>query len=116
MAISSTAKLSLSIILGLLGAGILALTLGYTLFGQLLSSALFAIVIVKLFKSTSTWASQKSKDTEDIRLKHAFKNILVASLVSWVPLLIPTIGSDLGTIIIYGSKGSYEKPQFISSH
>jgi O-antigen/teichoic acid export membrane protein len=108
MAISSTAKLSLSIILGLLGAGILALTLGYTLFGQLLSSALFAIVIIKLFKSTSTLASQKSKDTEEASLKHAFKNILVASVVSWVPLLIPTIGSDLGTIVIYGSKGSYE--------
>jgi O-antigen/teichoic acid export membrane protein len=108
MAISSTAKLNLSIILGLLGAGILALSLGYTLFGQILSSAFFAIVIVKLFKSKSKLAKQKPKDKDEIHLKNAFRNILAASLVSWVPLLIPTIGSDLGTIIIYGSKGSYE--------
>lgn len=106
MAISSTAKLSLSITLALLGAGILALTLGYTLFGQLLSSALFAIVIVKLFKTVKL--AQRPGGEKTIRLKSAFKNILVASLVSWVPLLIPTIGSDLGTIVVYGSKGSYE--------
>ena len=34
------------------------------------------------------------------------KSILVSSIVYWIPFLITTIGSQLGTIVVFGSQGA----------
>jgi O-antigen/teichoic acid export membrane protein len=100
--ISSIAKVSLGLSLVLMGYGILGLTLGYTFFGQILASVLLAIFIGKIFKST------KKVTKPEITIKNASKNLLVGGIVAWVPLLITTLGIDLGTLVLYSTYGSYQ--------
>jgi len=100
--ISSIAKVILALPLVLMGYGIFGLTLGYTLFGQVLSSVLLGIFIVKVFKSTS-----KLKKTT-VTLRNASKSVLVGGLVVWIPVLITTLGIDLGTLVLYSTYGSHQ--------
>lgn len=100
--ISSIAKVILSIVLVLFGYGVLGLALGYTFFGQILSSILLGISIVKLFKSSS----QDSKP--EILLRTASRNLLAGGMVAWIPVLITTLGIDLGTLVLYNTYGSYQ--------
>lgn len=99
--ISSIAKVTLALTLVLMGYGVLGLTLGYTFFGQILSSILLGIFIFKIFKS--------SKKVTETTLTHrnASKSLLVGGLVIWIPILITTLGIDLGTLVLYTSYGSY---------
>jgi O-antigen/teichoic acid export membrane protein len=100
--ISSTGKVILALSLVLMGYGILGLTLGYTLFGQILSSILLGIFIVKIFKSTK-------KITKPLfTVRNASKNLLIGGLVVWIPLLITTLGIDLGTLVLYNTYGSHQ--------
>jgi O-antigen/teichoic acid export membrane protein len=103
MIASSTAKLFVTVILVLMGAGVLGLTIGYTL-NYIISSILLGIVILTIFK-----LSNKNKNNQIItaaNFSHACKNIFTASVVRWIPFLITTIGSQLGTIVIFGFQGS----------
>jgi O-antigen/teichoic acid export membrane protein len=100
--ISSIAKVILGLSLVLMGYGILGLTLGYTFFGQILSSVLLAIFIGKIFKST------KKVTKPEITVRNASKSLLVGGIVAWVPLLITTLGIDLGTLVLYNTYGSYQ--------
>jgi O-antigen/teichoic acid export membrane protein len=43
------------------------------------------------------------RDTFNIR---AIKDILMSSMASWIPLLVTTIGAQLGTVVVFGSQGS----------
>jgi O-antigen/teichoic acid export membrane protein len=47
-----------------------------------------------------------SKCKPEITLVDAIKNILNASVASWIPALISTLGTYLGTIVIFGTQGS----------
>ena len=100
--ISSVAKVILGLSLVLMGYGILGLALGYTFFGQILSSILLAIFIGKIFKST------KKVTKPEITIRNASKSLLVGGIVAWVPLLITTVGIDLGTLVLYSTYGSYQ--------
>jgi len=100
--ISSIAKVILALSLVLSGYGIVGLTLGYTFFGQILSSILLGIWIVKLFKSTRKFTKQT------VTLRNASKSLLTGGLVAWVPILITTLGIDLGTLVLYTSYGSHQ--------
>ena len=100
--ISSVAKVILALTLVLMGYGILGLTLGYTLFGQVLSSILLGIFIVKVFKSTRKIAKPS------VTPSNASKSLLVGGLVIWVPVLITTLGIDLGTLVLYNTYGSHQ--------
>jgi O-antigen/teichoic acid export membrane protein len=97
--ISSLAKLILAIALILIGFGSVGLTLGYT-FNHILSSVLLSILlartILKPFKTTGLLDNFIGNS----------KKILLASTVSWIPLLIMTVGSQLGTIVVFGSQGA----------
>jgi O-antigen/teichoic acid export membrane protein len=106
---SSTAKLFVAVILILMGNGVLGLTIGYTL-TYVISSILFGVVILTIFK-----LSNKNNNINNqiirpaaLNFSSACKNILTASVVSWIPFLITTIGSQLGTIVIFGFSGSYQ--------
>jgi len=100
--ISSIAKVILSLILVLMGYGIIGLTLGYTFFGYILSSVLLGIFIVKVFKSTRKF----TKPT--LTLRNASKNLLVGGLVAWIPVIITTLGIDVGTLVLYNTYGSHQ--------
>lgn len=100
--ISSIAKVILGLSLLLMGYGILGLTLGYTFFGQILSSVLLAIFIGKIFKST------KKVTKPEITIRNASKSLLVGGIVAWIPILITTLGIDVGTLVLYNTYGSYQ--------
>lgn len=98
--ISSISKIILGLIMVLMGYGILGLTLGYTFFGQILSSILLGIFIARIFKSTDRFAKPV------VSLRIASKKLLTGGLVAWVPVLITTLGIDLGTLVLYSTYGS----------
>jgi len=100
--ISSIAKVFLALSLILMGHGILGLTLGYTLFGQVVSSALLGIFIIKIFKSQVKFV----KPT--VTFRTGYKSILTAGIVAWIPVLITTVGIDLGTLVLYNTYGPYQ--------
>jgi O-antigen/teichoic acid export membrane protein len=104
MIVSSTAKLFVTVILILMGTGVLGLTIGYAL-NHIISSILLGIFILTIFK-----LSNKNNNNQIItaaaNFSHACKNIVTASVASWIPHLITTIGSQLGTIVIFGFQGS----------
>jgi O-antigen/teichoic acid export membrane protein len=100
--ISSVAKVILSLSLVLMGSGIIGLTLGYTFFGHILSSILLGIVIIKMFKSSRKFTKA------EITPRNASKNLLVGGFVVWIPVLITTLGIDLGTLLLYDIYGSYQ--------
>ena len=100
--ISSISKVIVSLMLILMGYGILGLTLGYTFLGYILSSILLGIYIVKLFKSTR----RISKSTATLR--NASKSLLVGGLVVWIPVLVTTLGIDVGTLVLYNTYGPHQ--------
>lgn len=104
MIVSSTAKLLLAVILILMGAGVLGLTIGYTL-NHILSSILLAIVILTTF-ALSNKNNNNQIRTAVVNFSHACRNIVTAGVARWIPHIITTIGSQLGTIVIFGFQGS----------
>jgi O-antigen/teichoic acid export membrane protein len=112
--ISSTVKIILAIVLVLAGTGAVGMMIGYTS-TNILSSILFAVVILGIIFKTSSSSSSSSRssimttrlrslrDTFNLR---AIKDILTSSMASWIPLLITTIGAQLGTVVVFGSQGS----------
>jgi O-antigen/teichoic acid export membrane protein len=100
--ISTVGRLILAIILVLAGAGTLGLTLGYT-FSTILTSILLGIILVMTFKSPK---KSNVESNVEISFTYASKNILVASVIFWIPFLISTIDIQLGPIIVFGSEGS----------
>jgi O-antigen/teichoic acid export membrane protein len=97
--ISSVAKLILAIVLILIGFGSVGLTLGYT-FNHILSSVLLSILLVRTILKPF-----RTKGLIDNFVANS-KKILLGSTVSWIPLLIITVGSQLGTIVVFGSQGA----------
>ena len=96
---SSIVKLILTVVLLLIGTGTVGLTIGFTS-NYVLSSILLGIFVMRtIFKSSST-------SNLVVRFIAISKSILVSSIVYWIPLLITTIGSQLGTIVVFGSQGA----------
>ena len=96
---SSIVKLILTAILLLIGTGVVGLTIGFTSY-YVLSSILLGIFVMRtIFKKSSVSNLVASFIASS-------KSILVSSIVFWIPLLITTIGSQLGTIVVFGSQGA----------
>ncbi len=95
--VSGSTKMGLGIVLVLIGIGALGVTIGFTFF-SILSSILLAINLVVIFKSKSI----KSESG----LRNSCRNILIASAANWIPAMISTIGSQLGTIVVFGTRGA----------
>jgi O-antigen/teichoic acid export membrane protein len=105
MIVSSTAKLLVAVILILMGAGVLGLTIGYTL-SHIISSILLAIVILTTFALSNKNNNSNQIRTAVANFSHACRNIVTAGVARWIPHIITTIGSQLGTIVIFGFQGS----------
>ena len=94
---SSLGKLALAIILVLMGTGALGVMMGYV-FTPILTSIFLAFTIITILK--------KSSNKPTIEFRVYFKKLFSASIASWIPLLIDTIGSQLGTIAVFGIQGA----------
>lgn len=94
----TVARFVTAIILILLGMGTLGLTIGYTVF-PLLGTITLAPSIMQYLR-----AAQPPK--VEISLFKSIKNILIGGVASWIPNLLVTIGSQLGTIVVLGSHGA----------
>jgi len=95
--ISTTARFVLVISLVFIGIGSLGVVAAYTILPVLASILLFINIMLIL---------KPSKDKPDIDFIHSLKNTLTAGTVSWIPAVITTFGSQLGTIVVFGSQGA----------
>jgi len=96
---ASIVKVSLAAVLLLIGTGTVGLSLGFTSYYVLSSIILGIFVMRTIFKSSST-------SNLVVRFIAISKSILVSSIVYWIPFLITTVGSQLGTIVVFGSQGA----------
>jgi O-antigen/teichoic acid export membrane protein len=108
--IFSTAKIVLSVTLILMGAGAAGLTLGYTI-GQILVTILLAYVLLSILKSSTTNKAAvgflySTTNKAAVGFLYGCKSILIAGIPSWIPALITTIGTQLGTIIVFQTAGA----------
>ena len=96
---SSVAKIIITILLLISGAGVVGLTFGFII-NYILSSALLGFVLLKsIFKQT--------KNTSPLNnFIGNSKKILVSSVVNWIPWLITIVGSQLGIIVVFGAQGA----------
>jgi O-antigen/teichoic acid export membrane protein len=99
--ISSSSKIVLSIILVLSGSGVVGISLSYLVFGNVLSAILLTIYSISLFRPTS-----KVQTKSSIGLRHASSDLLAGGVASWIPMIVMNVGIQLGTIVLFGSKGS----------
>ncbi len=105
MVVASSSRTIMVIVLVLAQAGAVGIVLGYS-FYQILASILLAFAIIKLLRH-----KENSKHSEQIN--NPVKTVLIASIPSWIPKLISVIGgTNLGTVIIFGSIGATEAAAF----
>lgn len=97
MLISASFKIILAAMLIFLGIGALGLLIGFAI-NQVLASVIFGFYIMAILKSKT--------NRPEITLKSSSKNIISASLANWLPTLVTTIGTQLGTVIVFGSQGA----------
>ncbi len=94
---SATLKIILGVILVLMGFGSQGITVGFALF-PVLAAVLFYVALRSILKTSQT--------ISEVKFKSSVKGTLSASLASWIPTLVTTIGSQLGTIVVFGSQGA----------
>jgi O-antigen/teichoic acid export membrane protein len=87
------------------GVGIIIGYLSY----QVVSCILLAYIVMTVFGPFGKIYFPKFGDN--------FKNIITASIPSWIPALITTIGSgDLGIILVFGSKGASQAGSYFLAY
>ena len=100
--ISVIAKIILAIIFIFQGMGAIGLTLG-VVFSQIIFCILSGYVILKIFRSVTY-----DRNLSVSGLICTSTIVLRSGLAFWIPLLITTIGSQLGIIVLFGSEGAEE--------
>src|SRR5438445_7273192 len=86
MTSSASSKVILAIILVMIGSGALGITISIALF-PILTSILLSIVVLTYFKSSTS--------RSDLRFIESSKNILIASMDTWIPAIIYKAGVNL---------------------
>ncbi len=99
MIVSSIVRIISAVILLLAGWGALGLTLAYTS-GFVVSSILLGIFLNLNLKS--------EKKSPVGSFNQTVKNIFASSTANWIPAVVTAIGSQLGTVIVFGVQGSEE--------
>lgn len=99
MIVSSIVKIILAVMLLLAGWGALGLTIGYTI-GFVISSILLGVFLNLRFKS--------AKKSLVGSFSQMAKDIFESSTANWIPSLVTVIGSQLGTVVVFGIQGSQE--------
>lgn len=97
MSISSIIRIVLTIALVLIGTGAIGITIGYLL-GYVSAVIFISLVLVTILSSVP-------KETIS-HLTKTCKNILIASIPSLIPKVIGIIGTNLGTVLVFGMQGA----------
>ncbi len=92
--VSTLAKLSITLALVFLGYGVYGIIFGFIVY-SILSTLIFAFTIKKVYKIVPNF-----------KQFIATKNILLTSITFWIPSIITTVGSQLGTITVFVAAGS----------
>ena len=108
MIISWIVRIALGTVIISIGAGAIGVALVYS-FGQIVASVLLGITIIMIFKN-----SAMSKGSE-VNFSKASKDISVSSAASWIPDLVMIIGIQLGTVVVFGTRGSNEAALYFIS-
>lgn len=98
MACSTAAKFALAAGLLLLGLGAVGLTIGIASF-TVLEAIMMVPSIRRILNTTSDGNSH-------ITIRKSARELLVGGLPSWIPSLLSTLGSQLGTLVVFGSNGA----------
>lgn len=93
--VSTLVKLSVAVSLVFLGYEVYGIILGFLAY-SILSTLIYAFAI----------KNKVYKIVPDVKLFISTKNILVASTTFWIPSIITTVGSQLGTISVFVAMGS----------
>lgn len=105
MVVTASTRTVLVVVLVLMNTGALGVVMGYTSF-QILAAILLGFTIFRTLRS-------RDRSNTNIKLNYPFKSILSASIPSWIPKLITTLGgSNLGTIVVFGFNGPNEAASF----
>lgn len=96
--VSTIAKIVTSIALVYLGMAATGVTLGFTLSTILTAIILGATIFFMIFREL--------KHKIQVSLRSAIRDVLIASMASWIPGLIATVGSQLGLIVVLGWQGA----------
>ncbi|TVP41710.1 oligosaccharide flippase family protein [Candidatus Nitrosocosmicus arcticus] len=99
MIIGTFVKILLAYALVVNDNGALGIMTGF-IFVPILGSILYSIILFKMVKS-------EKKNSRDNIINY-YKDIFVSSLANWIPTIIYTIGSHLGTLLVFGAHGSTE--------
>ena len=95
--ISSGVKLFLAIILVSIGTRELGILIGFSI-APILSAILFAFYTMSFFKGI--------KKKPSLKFVQSFRLLLSASVASWIPSLIDSIGAQLGIIVLLAIQGA----------
>lgn len=103
MFLSSICKIILIFFLVLIGSGAIGIIFGY-LIGYILSAVFMFFTLVTIL------ASIKKETT--LGLYHACTRILIAGIPSLIPKVIGILGTNLGTILVFGMQGASQAGSF----
>jgi len=99
MVISSVSRIVIVVLLILMNTGATGIVTGYASF-EILSSILLGFAIYGIYKPIQ-------KNISRATLYTAFKNLFSASIPTWIPRIVATLGgSNLGTIVVFGFNGA----------
>jgi O-antigen/teichoic acid export membrane protein len=105
MVVTASTRTVLVVVLVLMNTGALGVVMGYTSF-QILAAILLGFTIFRTLRS-------RDRINPNIKLNYPIKRIVSASIPSWIPKLITTLGgSNLGTIVVFGFNGPSEAASF----
>lgn len=95
--LGSFTKFILAIILVSMSYGALGVTVGFA-FVPVLGTILYSVMLIKMvgFK----------KIQSEVRALQYYKDVFISSIANWIPVIIYTIGTQLGTLLVFGSHGS----------
>lgn len=100
--VSASVKIITGIVLVLLGTGALGVTLSFTLF-PILASVFLTVVIINVLKRQKKSMKTLSSSELVTSQRDALRIVLAASLASWIPNLLHTLGSYLGPLVVFGA-------------
>lgn len=109
--ISATLKILLGVVFILSDFGALGLILSFTINQTIISIALSINALMLLYKNREGFSISDFK-ASFVKLIHSAKQVLYSSIVYWIPAVITTIGSQIGTIFIYGTTGAEDAGLF----
>jgi O-antigen/teichoic acid export membrane protein len=106
--VSSVTRTIIAIVLVLTMMPGLGITIGYFSY-QAVSCFLLAFIVLTVFAPFGKISFPKFGDS--------FKSLIAASIPSWIPALITTIGSgDLGIVLVFGSKGASQAGSYFLAY